>query len=147
MPSFEYVVPPDHAYKCIRRVLVEIYGLHCHGVLGDVCHSSKTILFHRHQAAGRKHTRSRPPFHLHNTSPGLRQAKGARVRLHPAARDFAHHRRRHPLSRPPPHMHPNDPGHCACLRSVRLRVSAWSLILSYTHMPNFLIPFKGLIPS
>ena len=62
MPSFEYVVPPDHAYKCIRRVLVEIYGLHCHGVLGDVCHSSKTILFHRHQAAGRKHTRSRPPF-------------------------------------------------------------------------------------
>ena len=54
----------------IRRVLVEIYGLHCHGVLGDVCHSSKTILFHRHQAAGRKHTRSRPPFHLHSTSPG-----------------------------------------------------------------------------
>ena len=68
MPAFHS--PPDHAYKCTRRVLVEIYGLHCHGVLGDVCHSSKTILFHRHQAAGRKHTRSRPPFHLHSTSPG-----------------------------------------------------------------------------
>ena len=32
---------------------------------------------------------------------------------------------------------PRLPSDGACLRSVRLRVSAWSLILSYTHMPTW----------